>query len=91
MTQAGNPLADGRKGFSHCVSNHRFVLVAFALVANGADKQVAAAELWVAQALSEGAGDALLATERDPVSERGGLGVPVLGRVGLASKLESRF
>ena len=70
MTQAGDPLADGRKGFSHCISTHRFVLAAFALVAHSADKQTAAAEFWVAQVFSEGAGDALLVAERDPVSER---------------------
>ena len=62
--------ANGRKGFSHCVSDHRFVLVAFALVAHSADKQAAVAEFWVAQVFSEGAGDALLVAEQDPVSER---------------------
>ena len=91
LTQAGDPLADGRKGFSHCISNHRFVLAAFASVAHGADKQAAAAKFWVAQVCSEGAGDALLVAERDPVSEGGGLGVAVLRGVGLAGELESRF
>ena len=62
LTQAGNPLADGHKGFSRCVSDHRFV--------HSADKQAAAAEFWVAQVFSEGPGDALLVAERDPVSER---------------------
>ena len=70
MTQAGDPLADGREGFRHCISNHRFVLAAFASAAHGADKQAAAAEFWVAQVFSEGAGDALLVAEQDPVSER---------------------
>ena len=59
-----------RKGFSHCISDHRFVLAAFASVAHGIDQQVATAEFWVAQVFSEGAGDALLVAERDPVSER---------------------
>ena len=49
LTQAGDPLADGREGFSHCVSDHRFVLAAFALVTHSVDKQVAVAEFWVAQ------------------------------------------
>ena len=70
MTQAGDPLADGHEGFSHCVSDHRFVLPAFASVAHGTDKQAAAAEFWVAQVFSEGAGDTLLVAERDPMSER---------------------
>ena len=70
LTYAGDPLANGRKGFSHCVSNHRFVLAAFASVAHGMDQQAAAAEFRVAQVFSEGAGDALLVAERDPVSER---------------------
>ena len=70
MTHAGNPLANGRKGFSHCVSDHRFVLAAFASVAHSVDEQAAVAEFRVAQVFSEGAGDALLVAERDPVSER---------------------
>ena len=70
MTQAGNPLADGHKGFSHCVSNHRFVLAAFVSAVHGTDQQAAAAEFRVAQVFSEGAGDALLVAERDPVSKR---------------------
>ena len=69
MTQAGDPLADGREGFSHCVSDHRFVLVAFALAAHGVDQHAAAAEFRVAQVFSEGACDALLVAERDPVSK----------------------
>ena len=70
LTHAGDPLADGREGLSHCISNHGFVLAAFASVAHGADKQAAAAEFKVAQVFSEGAGDALLVTELKPVSER---------------------
>ena len=70
MTQAGDPLADGREAFSHCISDHRFVLAAFASVTHGVDKQAAVAEFWVAQVFSEGAGDALLVAERDPVPER---------------------
>ena len=49
------------------------------------------AEFRVAQMFSEGAGDALLVAERDPVTEGGGLGASVLGGVGLAGELESRF
>ena len=91
MTQAGDPLADGRKGFGHRISDHRFVLAAFALAAHSADKQAAVAEFRVAQMFSEGAGDALLVAERDPVAEGGRLGVSVFGGVGLAGELESRF
>ena len=69
MTQAGDPLADGHEGFSHCVSDHRFVLAAVASVTHGMDKQVAVAKFWVAQVFSEGAGDALLVAELDPVSK----------------------
>ena len=43
------------------------------------------------EVFSEGAGDALLVAERDPVSEGGCLGVAVLRGVGLAGELESRF
>ena len=82
LTHAGDPLANGHKGFSHCVSDHRFVLAAFASVAQGTDKQAAVAEFQVAQVFSEGAGDALLVAERDPVSEGRGLGVAVLRGVG---------
>ena len=57
MTHAGDPLANGREGFSHCISDHRFVLAAFASAAHGVDKQAAAAEFRVAQVFSEGAGD----------------------------------
>ena len=70
LTQAGDPLANGHESFSHCISNHRFVLAAVASVAHGVDKQVAAAQFRVAQVFSEGAGDALLVTELKPVSER---------------------
>ena len=70
LTQAGDPLANGREGFSHCISDHRFVLVALASAAHGIDQQVATVEFRVAQVFSEGAGDALLVAERDPVSER---------------------
>ena len=69
MTHAGDPLVNGRKGFSHCISDHRFVLAAFASVTHSAGKQAAAAEFWVAQVFSEGAGDALLVAEPDPVSK----------------------
>ena len=69
MTHAGDPLVNGRKGFSHCISDHRFVLAALASVAHSMDNQAAAAEFRVAQVFSEGAGDALLVAERDPVSK----------------------
>ena len=73
MTHAGDPLANGRKGFSHCVSDHRFVLAAVLLVAEGTDKRAATAQFWVDQTLSGGAGD-----ERDPVAEGQGLSISVL-------------
>ena len=63
LTHAGDPLANGRKGLSHCVSDHRFVLATFSSAAHDTDKQTAVAEFWVAQVFSEGAGDALLAAE----------------------------
>ena len=66
----GDPLANGREGFSHCVSNHRLVFAAFASVAHRVGKQAAVAEFWVAHVFSEGVGDALLVAEQDPVSER---------------------
>ena len=91
LTQPGDPQADGRKGLGHCINDHRSVLAAVAAVAHGADEQVAVAEFWVAQVFSEGAGDALLVAEQDPVPEGGGLGVSVLRGVGLAGELESRF
>ena len=69
LTQAGDPLADGHEGFSHCVSNHRLVLAAVPSTAKGADKQAAVVQFWVAQVLSEGVADALLVAERDPVAE----------------------
>ena len=86
-----NPLADGCEGFSHCVSDHRFILAAVTSVVHGTDKHVAAAQFWVAQVFSEGAGDALLVAECDPVTKGGGLGVSVFGGVGLIDELESRF
>ena len=91
LTHAGDPQADGREGFSHCISNHRFVFASFLSAARGTDEHAAAAEFWVTQVFSEGAGDALLMAELCPVSEHGGLGVLVLGGVGLAGELESRF
>ena len=69
-THVGDPMADGCEGFSHCVSNHRFVLAAVASVAHGVDKWAAAAEFRVTQMFSEGAGDALLLAELGPMSER---------------------
>ena len=69
MTRAGDPLADGREGFSHFISKRRFVLAAIASVTHGMDKQAAAAKFWVAQVCSEGAGDALLVAELDPMSK----------------------
>jgi len=91
LTQVGNPLANAREGFSHCVSCHRFVFATVPSVSQGIDEHVAVAQFLVAQAMSEGAGDALLEAKGDPVAEGGGLGVPVLGGVGLAGELESRF
>ena len=91
LTHAGDPRADGREGFRHCVSNHRFVLASFSSAAHSTDEQVAAGEFWVTQVFSEGAGDALFVAELCPVSKCGGLGVSVLRGVGLAGKLESRF
>ena len=70
MTQAGDPLADGRKGFCRRISNHRFVLAAVASAAHGMDKWPAVAQFRVAQVFSEGAAGALLKAECDPVSER---------------------
>ena len=69
----------------------RFVLAANVLAADGPVQQAAAAQFWVVQAFSEGAGDALLVAECDPVTKGGGLVVSVLGSVGLAGELESRF
>ena len=56
LTQAGDPQVNGREGFGHCVSDHRFVPAEFASAAHGTDEQVlaAAAEFWVAQVFSEG-------------------------------------
>ena len=70
LTQAGDPLANGRGGFSHCVNDHRFVLAAVTSVTHGTDEQVSVAKFWVAQVFSEGAGDALRMAELDPVSKR---------------------
>ena len=90
LIQAGHLLADGREGLSHSTSCHRFVLAAILSVAEGTDEHTAVAQFWVAQALSEGAGDALLVAERDPVT-KGCFSVSVLGGVGLTGKLESRL
>ena len=49
---------------------HRVVLASVSSVAHSTDKQAAAAQFWVTQVFSEGAGDGLLVAERDPVSER---------------------
>ena len=90
-TQVGDALADGCKGFRYCTSCDRFIFAAVASVSDGVDKEGAEPKFLVAQALTERAGYVLFMAELDPVAEGGGLSVAVLGGVGFADELESRF
>ena len=90
-TQVGDALADGCKGFRYCTSCDRFIFAAVASVSDGVDEEIAEPKFLVAQALTEGAGHVLFMTELDPVAKGGGLSVAMLGGVGFADELESRF
>ena len=87
LTQVGDPLAHGQKGFVDCVSAHRVVGLSLSSEAQGEDEEVTDLVV-LARERTEGSGLAVFLTELGPSAEDGVPGSSVLACSGLGGERE---